>query len=216
MKNEIILQITSGRGPEECCLVVAQILKTMLHEAKQFNIDYDIIRRNNAIEPGTIVSALISFKGKGVKEFTNSWIGTIQWIGLSPYRKYHKRKNWFAGVDLVDTTSLVPWNENDVSFQTLRSSGPGGQHVNKTESAVRAIHNPTGLQVLTSNSRSQLQNKKLALERLQKKLAEWQIQKLNEAEQSGWQQHINLERGNPVRIFKGREFAAIQLNELIV
>ncbi|HEY4785594.1 MAG TPA: peptide chain release factor-like protein, partial [Bacteroidales bacterium] len=100
------------------------------------------------------------------------------------------------------------WNEDDISFQTLRSSGPGGQHVNKTESAVRAIHIPSGIQVTASDSRSQLQNKKLALERLREKIAQWQMNEVLKKEQTQWHQHNILKRGNPIRVYKGREFVA--------
>jgi peptide chain release factor len=183
----------------------------MLEEAACKKIDAEIIQRNVGAEPGTLVSALLKLKGKGAEAFANSWQGTVLWIGQSPYRKFHKRKNWYVGVNCVVQDNLKPWNEDEVIFQTLRSSGPGGQHVNKTESGVRAIHSISGIQVTASDSRSQFQNKKLALERLQIKIALWQTAELLKNEQNTWNQHNTLERGNPVRVFKGREFVAFAL-----
>jgi len=209
MENEIIIQITSGRGPAECCWVVSQVLKVMMKEAAGANVNAAIMQRVVAQEPGTLVSALIKLQGRGVDAFVNSWTGTVLWIGQSPYRKFHKRKNWYVGVNRIDQPESFSWNERDISFQTLRSSVPGGQHVNKTESAVRAIHEPSGIQVTASDSRSQLQNKKLAIERLKTKLEQWQINELLKTEQTQWHQHNMLERGNPVRAFKGREFEAV-------
>jgi peptide chain release factor len=208
MNNEIIIQITSGRGPAECCWVVSQVLKTILEEAASRKISAEVIQRNIASEPGTLVSALVKFEETGANEFATSWLGTVLWIGQSHYRKFHKRKNWFIGINRIDQNKLPSWNEDDIIFQTLRSSGPGGQHVNKTETAVRAIHVPSGTQVTASDSRSQLQNKKLAIERLQNKIAQWQTNELLKKEQTQWHQHNILERGNPVRVFRGKEFVA--------
>ncbi len=212
MDKEIIIQITSGRGPAECCWVVSQTLKTILDEAVKTKISAEVIERNVGNEPGTLVSALIKMNGKGAEKFVSSWIGTVQWIGQSPYRKFHKRKNWFIGINRIDRNNMVQWNDKEIIYQTLRSSGPGGQHVNKTESAVRAIHVPSGIQVTASDSRSQLQNKKLAIERLHNKIKQWQIAEILKKEQTEWQQHNTLKRGNPVRVFSGREFAAVVLN----
>jgi peptide chain release factor len=96
--------------------------------------------------------------------------------------------------------------ERDIEFQAIRSSGPGGQHVNKVSSAVRAKHIPTGVQVLVSESRSQHQNKKLAINRLKEQLVNYNIQQLQKNIQDEWENHLNLERGNPVQIFTGTDF----------
>lgn len=211
MNNEIIVQITSGRGPAECCWVVAQVLKTMLAEAENKGFRYEVISRNAGIEAGTLVSAMVKFEGNKVNVFAQQWNGSVLWVGQSPYRKFHKRKNWFVGVNIVNLDETVQWSEKDITYQTLRSSGPGGQHVNKTETAVRAIHKPSGLQITASDSRSQLQNKKLATRRLLNKLVEWRLSELIRIEQSQWNQHNQLERGNPVKVFKGREFQQVKL-----
>lgn len=201
-----IIQITSGKGPAECCLAVALALKEMLKEAKASGLQHEVISRFPAQENGTLASATLKLEGKGAGSFAESWKGVLQWIAQSPYRKFHKRKNWFIGISVYDRSVLPEWKERDIVFQTMRSSGPGGQNVNKVESAVRALHVPSGVQVAVSDSRSQLQNKKLAVERLREAFTLWQIGVLQKTQQEQWQNHHELERGNPARVYAGKEF----------
>lgn len=207
MNNEIVIQITSGRGPAECCWVVARILKKLVLEAQLKGLLAEIVDCTPGMEPETLSSAMVSLTGESAGAFASDWLGTILWVGKSQFRPYHKRKNWYVGIDLVSQGTAELWNENDIVYQTLRSSGPGGQHVNKTESAVRAIHRPTGIQVLASDNRSQMMNRKLATVRLQQKLNNWRENNLKSNEKLQWNQHNQLERGNPVKIFKGMDFA---------
>ena len=111
-------------------------------------------------------SVVLDIVGDELEKFLKPWLGTVQWIGQSPFRKFHKRKNWFVGMVEIARSTVPIWNEMEVVFETFRSNGAGGQHVNKVESAVRALHMPTGISVVARDSRSQHQNKKLALERL--------------------------------------------------
>lgn len=201
-----IIQITSGKGPAECCLAVALALKELLREAKTSGLQHEVIDRFPGQENGTLASATLRLEGKGAAVFAESWNGVLQWIAQSPYRKFHKRKNWFIGISVYDKSLLPEWKEKDIVFRTMRSSGPGGQNVNKVESAVRALHVPSGVQVAVSDSRSQLQNKKLALERLKEAFTRWQITVLQKTQQEQWQNHNELERGNPVRVYTGKEF----------
>jgi peptide chain release factor len=107
-------------------------------------------------------------------------------------------------VVVFDVKELMQWNPKDVKLETCRSSGPGGQNVNKVETAVRGTHLPSGLQVLAMDTRSQLENKKLCLARLEAKILIWQAGQLMEQQQIQWQEHNALERGNPVKIIKAR------------
>ena len=200
--DKIIIQITSGRGPVECCRVVARLQEMMLKQAKQYGITFTVLSNTKGDLAGTLQSAVIQAEGNTLSAFTKEWQGTVQWIAQSPYRKMHKRKNWFAGVEIFDPTQQLKWNINDVRLDTCRSSGPGGQNVNKVETAVRGTHIPSGIQVLASDSRSQLQNKKLCLERLKAKVAAWQTTQLTALQQTQWHEHNILERGNPVKVIQ--------------
>lgn len=202
MSNRIYLQITSGRGPAECCRVVALVLAKILQQAGKMGLTAEVIEREEGEINRTLFSTIISLEGNNIKEIVDEWEGTIQWIAQSPYRIYHKRKNWFIGVKSFTPTELNDIDARTISYQTLRSSGPGGQHVNKTESAVRAIHEPSGLSITASDQRSQIQNKKLATERLLIKLSAWNEEQIMQEAQKTWNNHNNLERGNPVKVIE--------------
>lgn len=203
MKQKII-QITSGKGPEECERVAAKVLEKFLKHARASQLEATVIESVKGRMPATFLSVMILVKGEELNAFCKEWEGSIQWIAQSPYRRFHKRKNWFVGVVIHDITKQMQWNEKDVTYQTMRASGPGGQHVNKTESAVRAIHIPSGISVTASAERSQLMNKKEATDRLKNKLISWQLEQANEKIQNQWMEHNVLERGNAVKVFKER------------
>ena len=205
MKTKI-LQITAGRGPAECGWVVAQVLKYFLKEVEQIGLLHTIIDRTKGVENGTIQSVTVQLEGTNLDEFLTTWVGTIQWIGTSTFRKYHKRKNWFIGCYELDQMRLSKVSEKEMTFQAMRSSGPGGQNVNKVNSAIRAIHTPTGIQVVAMDSRSQHQNRKLATERLKEKVNQIQLESLQKSLSDQWENHLNVARGNPIRIFKGTDF----------
>ena len=202
-----IIQISAGKGPLECAFVVAKVLKVFLKELISNKIEYTILHKENGIENGTVQSVSIQIKGNNLADFTANWLGTIQWIGNSKFRKYHKRKNWFIGCFEAESSELITIKENEIKFQAIRSSGAGGQHVNKVSSAIRAKHTKTGLQVLVMDNRSQHQNKKIAIKRLQEKVAEFNEDKLKEQIKNEWENHQQLERGNPVKIFEGIKFS---------
>jgi peptide chain release factor len=203
---EKIIQITSGRGPAECSWVVAQVLKTFIEEAKQNNIKTTMLHRETGIENGTVETATILLESDTMDTFIKSWIGTIQWIGQSQFRKFHKRKNWFIGIFEIEKSAATEISEKDIHYQAMRSSGAGGQHVNKVSSAVRATHIPTGISVVSMDSRSQHQNKKLATERLLQKFKEEAVKQFKSEFQAQWMNQLQIQRGNPIRIFQGSDF----------
>lgn len=200
--TKMMIQITSGKGPAECCRVVACVQSLMMKQAKQQGIELQVLENKAGDLNRTLLSATMMATGNSLDAFITEWAGTIQWIAQSPYRKYHKRKNWFVGVAAFDVQDLMQWNAKDVKLETCRSSGPGGQNVNKVETAVRGTHLPSGLQVMAMDTRSQLENKKLCLARLEAKLLVWQTAQLMEKQHSHWQEHNALERGNPVKTIK--------------
>jgi peptide chain release factor len=201
--TEIILHLTAGQGPAECEWVVAELCRLWGREAAAAGLCCE------PIEPieGPAPSALPRVSGEGAEAFAAARTGTIRWIGTSPFRPLHKRRNWFVGVTRAPLADEVPdFSEDDIRYQTLRASGPGGQHVNKTDSAVRATHVPTGLSTLSQDQRSQFANKKIA--RL--KLAMLFDEQRRAAEAGGyralWDQNRQLERGNAVRTYEGARF----------
>ena len=201
-----IIQITSGQGPAECCWVVAQVLKKFLVAITLNRIEYKIVQKEKGTENRTLQSVSIQLTGKNLSTFLSQWTGTIQWIGISEFRPQHKRKNWFVGLYEINKNEQFQIQERDIMYQATRSSGPGGQHVNKVSSAIRATHQPTKTQVLVMDSRSQHQNKKIAKSRLEEKVAELQLETLKEDIHKQWKNHLTLERGNPVQVFKGSNF----------
>ena len=202
MKEKVYLQITSGRGPAECCRVVALVLEKVVKQAQAKGLKVEMVEREIGSVNRTLLSATISLQGVGSDELVDEWEGTVLWIAKSPYRIYHKRKNWFVGVHSFVLSERQEATEQDIRYETLRASGPGGQHVNKTESAVRAVHIPSGMSVVASDQRSQWQNKKLATERLLVKLSSWTMEQAMVQAQANWDNHNHLQRGNPVKVIQ--------------
>ena len=200
--EKVYMQITSGRGPAECCRVVALVLEKILKQAAAKGVKTEIVERETGPLNRTLLSAVLSLQDGNYHELIEDWEGTVQWISKSPYRIYHKRKNWFVGVQTFTLSESQEATEAEIRYETLRASGPGGQHVNKTESAVRAVHIPTGMSMVASDQRSQWQNKKLATERLLLKLASWSIEQAMIQAQANWSNHNCLQRGNPVKMIQ--------------
>jgi peptide chain release factor len=202
-KHEVWLQVTAGQGPSECAWAVVKVLEQIQQEAKAASLEFKTIEIEPGPQPGTAHSALISISGDAELEgFANSWRGTVQWTARSPFRPTHKRKNWFVGIDILEPVDETRFDLKEVRWETMRAGGPGGQHVNRTESAVRVTHLPTGAQAMAMEERSQHRNRKLALARLAKKLAEVNSKRIGDAREERWRAHQGLERGNPVRTFR--------------
>ena len=206
MNRDIWLQVTAGKGPVECAWAVMKILEKLQAEASAAGLEARTIEMEPGAEAGTAQSALVALSGvSDVEAFANSWRGTVQWIAQSPYRPKHKRKNWFVGVEVLDAVEESSFDPKEVRWETMRASGPGGQHVNRTESAVRVTHLPSGLQATAAEERSQHRNRKLAMARLAKKLAGRHEQQQAELREKRWRAHQDLERGNPVRTYRQTE-----------
>jgi len=201
--SEIVLHISAGKGPKECQWVVAQLARIFTKEALSQGLHAKLLEPSGDVE----ASLLLCVSGDQSAGFAKDRIGTIRWIGSSPFRPRHKRKNWYVGVGLAPTLEAIPQLKNeDIAFQAIRASGPGGQHVNKTNSAVRATHRPTGLSVVSQEQRSQFANKKIALLKLAMLFEAEKQTNEGSSKSDIWHQHQNLERGNEVRCYEGEKF----------
>lgn len=200
------IQITAGRGPEECQRAVWLALQTLERELQQARLAVRPLDATPGRRPQTLHSALLAVEGVDAEPILARWRGTLQWICPSPFRPHCGRKNWFLSLDTFACPQHLDLDEADLRIETLRASGPGGQHVNKTESAVRVTHVPTGLTVTAQEERSQMQNRKLALARMIALLHTCNTDRQREHQQHRWQSHNTLQRGNAIRVFKGPDF----------
>lgn len=207
--NEFYIQITSGRGPVECSWVVAKTLIRIIADIKLYNLKSEVICQEDGPEEETLASVTLKVSGLAIKQLVNDWQGTVLWVGESPYRKFHKRRNWYIGVNCIPVTQSDQSYKIDFMFQAFRSGGPGGQHVNKVSSAIRAVHKQTGLTVIASDTRSQIRNKELAIQRLLNLIRMKESESKMKNQKDLWSCHNSLIRGNPTRKFKGLDFEEV-------
>lgn len=195
------LLISSGDGPGECQQAVALAVERLGDEAAALGVtlDADIVPGRDGPKSVTVLLA-----GKHAEDLAARWIGTILWKAKSNLRPGHKRRNWFIGIFRLPHESKVCAGQ--IRYETFRAGGPGGQHQNTTDSAVRAICVETGLSTIARDGRSQHRNKTLATERLvQLRAAVVETMNTRNTRKSNLLHH-NLERGNPKRVFHGERF----------
>lgn len=198
----MLLQLSSAQGPDECCLAVKLSLERLIKEAAEQGVSITLLESEPGRHSGTLRSALLSLDGDNAFALSERWCGTLQWVFPSPFRPHHGRKNWYVGVGRFSCDEQK--QSAEILFETLRASGPGGQHVNKTDSAVRATHPASGISIKVQSERSQHANKRLA-----RLLIAWKLEQQRQNESAALKSerrifHYQIERGNPLRTFSGR------------
>ena len=195
------IQITAGRGPVECARAVTLVAREMVKSIPNLAM-FDAEPHKS--EPYCYMSITFVSDTEIPESVVSEWEGTVLWQSTAnPYRPGHRRKNWFVGVHFIDELELPEIDEKDIAYSSCRSSGKGGQNVNKVETSVRATHIPTGISVRSSEERSQFQNKQTARQRLLLKLMNINAESEAASQKENWARHDSLVRGNPVRKFSG-------------
>ncbi len=180
------LDIQAGSGGTEAQDWAEMLLRMYLRWGEQHGLEAELVECS-AGEVAGIKSATIYFKGA----FSFGWLrtetGVHRLVRKSPFDSGNRRHTSFAAVFVspeVDDEIDIEINPADLRIDTYRASGAGGQHVNRTDSAVRITHEPTGVVVQCQNDRSQHKNKDQAMKQLKAKLYELEIQKKNQAQQA--------------------------------
>lgn len=205
--KQTYVQFTAGRGPVECAAACYVISRKFADEILKINLVPTVVDYESDDEFGfrSIIFKIDKIANKEIDVIRSKWEGTIKFISIkNSFRPNHKRKNWFIGCNFFDVDDTkITFDMNDIKIDLMRSSGPGGQNVNKVESGVRLTHIPTGIIVKYIMTRDQKQNLKVAKEIMQAKLDLLNNTKEANIKNLFWMSHDSLERGGEVMTIKG-------------
>ena len=202
-KNNAILSINAGAGGTESCDWAEMLLRMYARyaETKKFSSEIlDIL----AGEEAGIKNVTVLIKGEYAYGNLKAERGVHRLVRISPFDSNARRHTSFASVDViaeVDETIDVQIDENDLRIDTYRSSGAGGQKVNKTDSAVRLTHLPTGIVVACQNERSQHKNKATAMRILRARLYERQLQEKRKKLAKEYGKKMDIAFGSQIRSY---------------
>ncbi len=201
--NNAFLDIQSGSGGTEAQDWADMLLRMYLRWGEQHGFDTELIE----VSPGEVAgikSATIRYTGEYAYGWLRTETGVHRLVRKSPFDSGNRRHTSFASVFVspeIDDDIDIDINPADLRVDTYRASGAGGQHVNKTDSAVRLTHMPSGIVVQCQNDRSQHKNKDQAMKQLRAKLYEMELQKLNTEKQALEESKADIGWGSQIRSY---------------
>jgi peptide chain release factor 2 len=201
--GDALVTVNAGAGGTDAQDWAEMLLRMEMRWAERRGFDVELLEASPGEEAG-IKSATFLVKGENAYGLYGAEKGVHRLVRLSPFDAAHRRQTSFAGVEVspvVEDIGEVQIDDDDLQIDTYRASGAGGQHVNKTDSAVRITHKPSGIVVQCQNERSQSSNKAEAMTMLRSKLLELEERKRREeiARERGEAQDVNF--GSQIRSY---------------
>ncbi len=199
--GDALVTVNAGAGGTDAQDWAEMVLRMEMRWAEKRGFEVELLEVSPGEEAG-IKSATFRVSGDNAYGLYSAEKGVHRLVRLSPFDAANRRQTSFAGVEVspvVDASADVKVDDEDLQVDTYRASGAGGQHVNKTDSAVRITHRPTGIVVQCQNERSQSSNKATAMAMLRSRLAELEERKRREeiAAEKGEAQDVNF--GSQIR-----------------
>ena len=201
--SNAILSLHPGAGGTEAQDWCQMLYRMYTRWAERHNFTVKTLNYEDDDEAG-IKSAAIAIEGENAYGFLRSENGVHRMVRISPFDANARRQTSFAAVEVmpeIDDDTSVEIRQEDIEMQVYRASGAGGQHVNKTSSAVRLIHKPTGVVVASQQERSQFQNKDNCMKMLRAKLVELQMQEKAEKISDLKGVQLKIEWGSQIRSY---------------
>jgi peptide chain release factor 2 len=201
--NDCYLEVHAGAGGTESQDWAGMLMRMYVRWAEQHGYKVDWVEESEG-EGAGIKSATVTIKGHNAYGWLKSENGVHRLVRISPFDANARRHTSFASVvvyPVVDDRIKIEINEKDVRMEVMRSGGAGGQHVNKTESAVRLIHEPSGIVVKCQNDRSQHRNRAMAWDMLRAKLFEVEMKKREEKAAADQAAKTDIGWGHQIRSY---------------